>query len=174
MNKLIAVVSFAVISISALAQEKTASKVDALENKPNTVIQKEFNKITVFKEVAISVEYVTDLTSNQKLSALDLEMSTKGDNAETVSTMLDPDEVDGLLAFLQNVQDNIAKAAAPKNPMEYTYLSKSGMEAGCYWGEKAWKTYIRIDKDDSKTNVELEKDDLVNFISFVKQAKGKF
>jgi hypothetical protein len=172
MNKLVAALSFALISLNVLAQQ-SVSKADALENKPNTVVQKEYLKITTFKNVAIVVEYITDLTSNQKLSALDLEFSTSGENAETVSTMLDPDEVDGLLAFLQNIQDNITKAAAPKNYTEYTYLTKSGMEAGCYF-DKTWKTYIRIDKDDSKTNVELEKDDLVGFVSFVRQAKSKF
>lgn len=172
MNKLIAALSFALISVNVLAQDK-ACKADIMEGKPNVVIQKEYLKITTFKNIAIVVEYVTDVTNNQKLSALDLEFSTTGENSETISTMLDPDEVDGLLAFLQNVQDNIAKAAAPKNYTEYTYVSKSGMEAGCYF-DKVWKTYIRIDKDDSKTNVELEKDDLVSFISFVRQAKSKF
>ena len=146
-------------------------KADALAEKRGAVVQKEYVNISKMDRLTIVVEYVTDLNSNQKLSAVDFEYDIP-DNGGSVSTLIDADELDALISFLQNLQDNITKAAAPKNYTEYTYKSLSGFEAGCDW-EKGWKTYIKIDTDDSKTNVDLSKDDMTAFISFLKQAKAK-
>jgi len=173
MKKVLAIAAFALISMNVLAQDKKACKADVMESKPGVVIQKEYFRITTFRGLAIAVEYITDLTSNQKLSALDFEFTTGGDNSETVSTLLDPDEVDALLAFFQNMQDNISKSAAPKNYTEYSYITKSGLQAGCYWNN-GWKTYLKVDNENSKTDVELGKDDMPVFISFIRQAKTKF
>src|SRR5581483_1911922 len=175
MKKSILILAIVSIATNLFAQDKKACKADILAEKTGTVIEKEYQDISKMNHLTIVVENVTDLTRNQKLSGLDFEYTLQ-DNTGSVSTILDPDEVDGLIAFMQNLQDNISKAAGPKNYTEYTYQTLSGFEAGCYWDkeDKKWKTYIKVDASDSKTNMELNKDDFAVFMSNLKQAKAKF
>jgi hypothetical protein len=175
MKKGIIVLSLICSAMQMLGQDKKGCKADALAEKPGVVIQREYVNISKLKNLSIVVEYVTDLSNNQKLSAVDMEYDITASGEEkgsSVSTLLDPDEADGLIAFIQNLQDNIIKAAAPKNYTEYSYQTLSGFEAGCYWNN-AWKIYIKIDVSDDKTTMELDKDDLTAFVSFIKQAKAK-
>jgi hypothetical protein len=138
------------IAVSAFAQEQNGSKGDEMISTPDQVMQREYVNISIVNHVSIVVEYITNVSNSQKVSALDLEFKTTGDNSETVTTLLDPDETDALVAFLQSIPDKISKATPPKNYTEYSFYAKSNFEAGCYWEDKKWKAYIKIDREDSK------------------------
>jgi len=172
MKRTIALFSAVFMAATTFAQDKKECKADMLADTPGAVIQKEYVNITVMDHLTIVVEFVTNTANNQKLSALDMEYKTGGDDGTTSNTLLDADEVDALLAFMQNIQDNISKTTAPKNYTEYTFLSKSGFEAGCYW-DKKWKTYFKVDSEDSKTDMELDNEDMTKMMSFIRQAKSK-
>ena len=148
------------------------SNADMLSTAPGVVIQKVYINIGKIRNLSILTEHITDLTHGKKLSALDLEYAYNGANSATFAVLLDPGEVDSLVAFLQNLQQNISKAGAPAYYTEYSFITKSGFEAGCYW-DNAWKIYVKINYKNGNSDFELNKDEFMAFISFVKQARTK-
>jgi hypothetical protein len=175
MKNIFAFSLLSLLAMSTYGQDKRSSNADLLIDKPGVVLQREYQNISKVKNVSIIVEYITDMSvaaSAKRISALDLEYTTMGDNSQTVSVLIDQDEVQGLISFLENIHDNIIKSAAPKNYTEFSLMTRSGLEAGCYW-ENTWKPYVKLDSENSKTDVELSSDDLIAFISFIKQAYTK-
>jgi hypothetical protein len=155
------------------SQEKRMCNADALINKPDVIIQKDYISVGKVAGVTISVETITDNTNKQKLTALDLEFSTYENGSTTSrSVLLDPDETDALMTFLQTMQDDVVKLSKPTNDTEFSFVSKSGFEAGCYWNS-GWGIYIKADTYSTHANVELSKEDFGALQSFLKQAKAK-
>ncbi len=155
------------------SQETRMCKADELVNKPDVIIQKDYVNISKVAGITISVETVTDLNNNIKLTALDLEYAYSDNNKSiNKAVLLDPDEADGLIIFLQNINDNVIKQPAPAGDKEFSFTSKSGLECGCYWN-KGWSVYVKIEQHNNRTNVEFSKDDFMAFQSFIKQAKAK-
>lgn len=161
------------LGLPCFAQQTNECNADMLANNPGSVIQKEYENISRIRNLSILTVHITDITHNKKLSALDLEYAYNGENAATFAVLLDPIEVDSLLSFLQNLQKNMVNAGAPKNYTEYSFISKSGMQAGCYWSGKEWKIYVKINVKENKSDVEFNNDEFTAFISFLKQARAK-
>ena len=178
MKKPLSILVFIGSSFSFIhAQDKgTMCKADMLANKPDVVVQKDFTNISKVEGISISVEQIMSsngVSSVEKLSALDLEYTFIGTGGSTVvSVLLDPDETDAVISFIQNLSDNIFKTPAPPGDREYSFLSKSGFEIGCYWN-KGWNTYVKLDTHNTHTNVELNRESLMVFQSFLKQARTK-
>lgn len=170
MRKVTAFIFCTVLTLSAFAQD--ASNADKLVRRTDVVVKKEYENIGQIRDLSIIAEHITDVTEHKKLSGLDLEYAYNGSNAATYAVLLDPVEVDSLLAFLQNVQNNISKTEPPKNYTEYSFISKSGFQAGCFW-DKTWKVYVKISIKENNSNIGFSSDELVQFISFLKQARAK-
>lgn len=172
MKKISLYISLFIFSSALFAQEGRMSKAEALTTKADAVIQKEYANVGKVDNISLAVETITDLTNNQKLTALDMECGVDEDGAtSTKSVLLDPDEVDALISFFQNLTDSYVKQA-PAGDKEYVFTSRSGFEAGAYW-DKSWKTYIRVNSDNGHTNRELNKDDTMELLAFLKQAKSR-
>jgi hypothetical protein len=146
---------------------------ETLVNKPDVIIQKDYVNISKVAGITVSVEAIIDLNNNIRLMALDLEYAYQ-DNGKSINraVMLDPDETDMLIIFLQNITDNVIKQPAPSGDKEFSFTSKSGFECGCYWNN-GWSVYLKIEPHNSHTNVEFNREEFMAFQSFVKQAKGK-
>jgi hypothetical protein len=161
----------AFILASTSFAQKSMSKAEAMVNTPDQAMQREFVTIGTLNHVNIIVEHIANTSTKEKIVALDLEYKMP-EEGPTFSVLLDADEMDALIAFIKSAKDEIPKSSLPKNYMEYSFISKSGFEAGCYW-DKEWKAYLKIDKDDSKTDVELSRSDLNDLLSALKDAKDK-
>jgi hypothetical protein len=173
MKKILLLLSMLYIASVALSQEGRMCNAEALATKADAAIQKDYINISKINEMSISVETITDLTNNKQLKALEMECPVPADNKSTIKTvLLDPDEVDALITFMNNMTDNYFKQPAPTSDKEFSFTSKSGLEAGAYW-DHGWKVYVKIDSDDGRTNRELNRDDVMAFVSFLKQAKTR-
>ncbi len=154
--------------VTARAQGRQ-SMAKALETTPDAYIQKDYTSIGKVEGVHISVEGITDLTHNKKMNALEMEY-TFADNSVTVSVLLDAGDADSLISYMDFVTSTVFKSPEPTDVREFSFTSRSNFEAGCYWN-KGWSVYIRIDRDNSRTNVEFNREDVMQFQSLLKQAK---
>jgi hypothetical protein len=156
-------------AVSGNAQKKS-SMASKLESKPDAFIQKDFTTIGKVAGVSISVEGITDLGTKTKMNALEMEYSGT-DNSTSASVVLDPGEADTLMNFIDFVTNTVFMSGTPPDDREFSYISRSGFEAGCYWS-KGWNVYIRVDYKDKRTNVEFNREDVMAFKSLLKQAKS--
>ena len=56
---------------------------------------------------------------------------------------------------------------------EVSFKSRGGFETGCFVSEEAWSSYLKLVKNDGKSYVWIEKDDLTTFYDLLSQAKLK-
>lgn len=153
-------------------KDKELSNAEAFSAKVGTLMQMEFVDIGTLKGCKIQVVYFTDLISKTKQSALKFEYSSSY-SAGTKAAILDPDEVDGYMKSIKIMQEKII-ATTPINYTEINYRSRGGFEGGCYFSEKKWGMYLKLEKFDMKSYVPtLSVEDLPTLYTFLEQAKAK-
>ena len=118
--------------------------------------------------------YWKDLKTNEKLNALRFEYEYSGSYSTTTKiAVLDVDEVSALQTSIKFITDKIFPTAA-QNYTEVAFKSRGGFEAGCYSKEDSWKTYLQLDKYDSKSDVFLGKDDFPILSGLLETVQSKF
>jgi len=146
-------------------QEQEQSNAEKFSTKTGTLLEKEFVKIGEVKEAQISVVYYTDLINNTKDKAV------KFEHGSANTAVLDADEIDGLIKSIKLIQEKIFPTQTT-NYIEVTFRSRSGFEAGCYWHEGNWSTYLKFSYT-SNPYVFLTKDDFPTLLNLLEQAKAK-
>lgn len=159
----------------AIAQGKTKdsnlSNAEVFSSKAGTLIQKEFVNVGSIKKAEIQVIHYTDMISYESISSVQLEYETGGTYSDTKIASLDSDEIDGLLKSISIMQESVF-STSPTNYTEVTYKSRGGFQAGCYWSDKSWSTYIKLEEHDSKSYVFLKKSDFPTLVSLLAKAKS--
>ena len=147
----IVIMLFAANVFSQKEKAKEQSNADIFSAKEGSLIQKEFIQIGSLKGIKLSIMYITDLKTNEKLNALRFEYEYSGSYSTTTKiAVLDVDEVSALQTSIKFITDKIFPTAA-QNYTEVAFKSRGGFEAGCYSKEDSWKTYLQLDKYDSKS-----------------------
>lgn len=168
---------FTLITLTVFGQapktEKNTSNAEKFSERSGTLIQQEFIDIGLIKKCKVKVVRLNDLISTQKSSALRFEQDVASTySSDTKIAVLDSDEIDGLIKSLKIIQDNIYPNT-PANYTEVSFRSRSGFEAGCYYGKNGWSLYMKLERFDSKSYVFLEKNDLPTLLDLLAQAKAK-
>jgi len=149
--------------------KKSQSKLEAFTSKSGTLIKKEFTDIGAVKNCQVQVLKVTDLLSGESFSGVKLEVpGTYGDK----STLLDSDELSGLLNSLNLIKDKILNTT-PEIYTEIVYKSRGGFQAGCFRSKTEWSLFLKIDQYDDKSYVWCKPEDLDKLISILSNAKAK-
>lgn len=155
----------------AQVKEKELSNAEIFSAKAGTLIQREVLDIGAVNKASIQVLHLTDLISNQKISAIRFQMVVMELNSPDIkSASLDSDEIDGLIKSIRLIQENIF-TSTPSNYTEVTYRSRGGFQAGCYWSKNQWSTYLKLEMFNNKTYVNLKKDDFEILLDLLENAK---
>ena len=176
MKKMITVLMISIVGINGFTQqtnEKELSNAEKFSAKSGTLIQKVFNTIGTFKKCEIQVIEYTDLISNTKQKALKISFDVVSTySTDTKTAVLDTDEIDGLMKSIKLMQEKVM-LTVPTLYTEVSFKSRGGFEAGCFVSKEDWSSYLKLVKNDGKSYVWIEKDDLTTFYDLLSQAKLK-
>jgi len=168
---LISILMFSVSYGQTDTKEKELSNAEKFSLKAGTLIQKEFIDVGTINKLKVQVIHYTDLVSNETVSSVRFEYEVASSySTDTKIASLDADEIDGLIKSIKMMQEKIF-AMTPANYTEVTYRSRGGFEAGCYWSNGDWATYLKLEKYDSKSYVFLKKDDFPALLALLEKAK---
>jgi hypothetical protein len=154
--------------------EKEQSKIEAFSARSGSLMQRQFIKLGDLQGgVNIQIYRLTDLLSKTTISGVRFEYEVKSSySTDTKIAVLDADEVDGLIKSIEALQTTIFPTT-PDTYTEITYRSRGGFEAGAYFADAKWKTYLKLEKYDSKSIVFMRIEDLTELLAILKQAKVK-
>ena len=161
------------VSFSQTDAKKGQSKADEFSSKAGRLVKKEYTDIDNFKSCAFKIETITDLVTNEKISALRIEKEVSGTYTTTTKiAMLDVDEIDGFLKSLKIIKDLLS--TLPSVYTEIIFTCRGGFESGAYYDvEKAkWSIYLKLEEFDSDSYVFMKSDDLDLLITVVEKAKS--
>lgn len=149
--------------------KKSQSKLEAFTGKSGTLIKKEFTDIGAVKNCHVQVLKVTDLISGESFSGVKLEVPA---TYEDKTTLLDSDELSGLLNSLNLIKDKILNTT-PEIYTEIVYKSRGGFQAGCFRSKNDWSLFLKIDQYDDKSYILCKSEDLDRLVSILSNAKAK-
>ncbi len=155
-------------------QDKPKSKIEELNSKSGILIKREFIEAgeiigSYSAKIKIRVVKITDLKTNIVTTGLKFDIAEK-----STSVFLDKDEIDGLLISMSKIKETVA-TPAPTNYTEFSFLSKSGLNASLFTSKETWRFAIDIDKygrdgyvffESSKSSEAID-----NFINVINEAK---
>lgn len=168
---IISILTFSVSYGQTDTKEKELSNAEKFSLKAGTLIQKEFIDVGTINKLKVQVIHYTDLVSNETVSSVRFEYEVASSySTDTKIASLDADEIDGLIKSIKMMQEKIF-AMTPANYTEVTYRSRGGFEAGCYWSNGDWATYLKLEKYDRKSYVFLKKDDFPALLALLEKAK---
>lgn len=170
---LLSIFSYAYIGVAfsqnGTESPKSQSKLEVFTSKSGTLIKKEFTDIGTVKTCEVKVLKVTDLISGESFSGVKLStQTTYGDK----STLLDSDELDGLLKSLNLIKEKILNTT-PEIYTEVVYKSRDGFQAGCYNDKNNWSLFLKIDQYDDKTYIWCKSEHLDKMMLILSDAKTK-
>ncbi len=108
MKKIVCLFLPVLIPLVALTQvnNRAVSPTEAFAERTGTVLQKRFDKIGKVGTLTIQAEYITDLTTGDKMPCIRFDVSG-ADNLSGHYAMLDTNEVNELISFLKYITTNI-------------------------------------------------------------------
>lgn len=142
------------------------TKAERFADSSGTLIQKEYIRVGNIRDCVIQVVHYTDLIKGGKVSAL------RFVNSAGKQAYLDPDEVDVLAASMKIVSEKVL-GTTPSIYTETHYISRSGFEAGSYFANKQWTSYLKIHRHDNNTYIAMKKVDFDIFLKILDNAKAK-
>lgn len=155
-------------------EPESKSKTIEFANREGSLYQKEFEEIGKTGGLTFKNIYITDLTSQQTISALRLENSHyigSGSSIDYVGT-LDSDELEGCIKSLNYLKENLI----PTKPTLYTeveYKSRDGILIGAYCSKGEWKLFVQTKSYTQKSLTVLKVIELDNLINNFIIAKSK-
>ncbi|WP_350289829.1 hypothetical protein [uncultured Croceitalea sp.] len=158
-----------------LSQEikETFSNSELFSTQSGTLIEKEFIDIGNVGKTEIQILKITDMISGESISSLRITRKIRDSySTDTKIANLDSDEIDGLIKSIKVIKESVFGSVA-SNYTEITFRSRSGFQAGCYRSKNDWQTYLQMEKNDSKSMVWLKKDEFIQFLKLLENAKSK-
>ncbi|WP_025742389.1 hypothetical protein [Aquimarina pacifica] len=140
--------------------ESNQSNAEIFSAKSGTLIEKQFIDIGKSNKINLQIIKYTDMISGDSISALLIENTSKNQYYAGMKAILDSDEIDGLIKSIKIINEEVLNII-PKNYTEVTYKSRSDLKAGCFWYNKKWSLYMQLDKRDFKTNIKLNREEML-------------
>jgi hypothetical protein len=167
---------FSLMSFITYAQEplKPASKLESFGAISGSMFKKEFQDIVKLKNLTIQLYTISDL--NKGTSAKGIKLMTSAYNrlsgTTEYSTVIDPDEIDGLIKSIEFV--NTLVGTKPSHYTEYVYTSRDGFKFAVYNNEKAeWIPTMQLERFKSDSYVFFKQEDMPSLIEIFKGCKTK-
>lgn len=150
-------------------KEYKLSSTEAFSSKVGSLIQKEFVEVGILKKTQVQVVHLTDLISEESISAIRLVYKTSGTYSRTKIALLDSDEINGLKKAIKIIQDQVL-TTTPRNYTEVAFSSRSGFIAGSAWSNYKWRAYIQLKENDSDSIVLLKQADFPILLDLLSEA----
>jgi hypothetical protein len=134
-------------------------------------MERKFIDIGKLRDIKIQVMVITDLMANAKISGVRFEVEKAGRyTSDTKIAFLDRDEVDGLIKSIGILKSSVFNSTRDSYT-EVEFRSRSGFEAGAYFSEGKWKTFVRLERFDRDSYVFLSPEDFDTLAALLAQAK---
>lgn len=164
-----------VTSLTVYSQEtnkdKEQTKSEKFSQRSGTLLQKDFIDLGQVSGIDVKILKITDLNDNESNTSVRFEYRTY---ADIFINAIDKDEVDGLIISIKNLLNLVSKTT-PTNYTEVTYFSRGGFTLGIYFEtqKSKWKSFLKIDKNNSKSTIILTETDLQNLLSLLEKTKER-
>ncbi len=174
MKKILFVVALCV-PVWAMAQEKKESPLSEAEQvsgKAGSLVEKQFASMGKVKGVGVEVMTVRNLSDKSEVRAVRFSYTEPKQYASEKASVLDKDELDGLIASLRTLKGLFAEKR--DNYTEVTYSSRTSFKAGAYYDVKhgMWQGFVEVGRIGSATAF-LSAEDMGKLLELVEAAKGK-
>lgn len=137
------------------ADQKFMSPAEKFANRKGTVLQKRFDEVDKIDYLNIQLEYISDLSNNDKMKCLRFDIQVPNNSAGP-SAMLDSGEVNELLNFLNYITTNVVNRPPADPNTEISYTDKYNLLIGCYWQKNnGWILYLRTNAQDPTTEIDI-------------------
>jgi hypothetical protein len=149
------------------------SNIEKFSAKSGTLIEKQFVDIGTIKKVKIQLLTITDMIASAKISGVRMEYVSSGRyTSDTKVTFLDSDEVDGLIKSINILKTRVLNSTRD-NYTEIVFRSRSGFEAGGYFSEGKWTTFVKLERFDKDSYVFMTPDDFDGLLMLLQQTKPR-
>jgi hypothetical protein len=113
------------------------------------------------------------MIATTKVSGVRLEYTaTTRYSSDDKVTFLDADEVDGLIKSLSILKTRILNSTRD-NYTEIVFRSRSGFEAGGYFSDNKWTTFVKLERFDKDSYVFMKPEDFESLFALLQQAKPR-
>ncbi len=152
--------------------QNTAPRISNSEKfveEPGRILEKEMSTMGVIpvkynlqkQELNVNALVMKDLLTSKKSSCLVFELIKK-----TKYAYVDPDEISDILNMFKLMDEQYIGTTKP-NYTELVYNTRGGTEIGCFFDQGRWIVFIRLDKNDKNTIIEINTDDLITLRSYI-------
>jgi hypothetical protein len=179
MKKILAVcLVFCSIQMQLFAQKGTGAAVktesEIFMNKPNAIIEKKMITVgtlsvkygMVKEDMEVNTLILKDTDTGEMRQCMVFDVLDKGKY-----TIIEADELDGFLKML-NIMSDKYLTTTPSSFTELVFNTRGGTEAGCFYDEDKWVIFMRLEKDDSQSTVEMTPvamEELKGYVARVKE-----
>ena len=141
-----------------LAQDsgiKPSSPAENFANRKGSILQKRFDEIDKVDNLNIQIEYITDLSKNDKMKCLRFDIQIPN-NTTDLSALLDSGEVNEVINFLNYITANVTNRPPADPNTEVSYTDKYNLLIGCYWQKNTgWILYLRTDAQNASSETDI-------------------
>jgi hypothetical protein len=149
------------------------SNLEKFSAKSGTLIEKQFVDLGHVKSVKVQLLIITDMIVNSKIVGVRMEyVASSRYSTDTKATFLDPDEIDGLIKSIGILKSRVLNSARD-NYTEVVFRSRGGFEAGSYFSDGEWKTFVKLERFDKDSYVFMKPEDFDVLLSLLQQAKQR-
>jgi len=156
-----------------LNKKQSQSEIEGFTSQDGILLQKEFIDVGEFKKCKINIAIFTDLLANISKKGIRFEYEVKGKYSnDTKIAFLDVDEIDALIKSITIIKENVLPQIK-NNYTEIQYTSRGGFIAGCYWSDKSWTGFMKIEKYDKDSYMWFKSTEFDQLLTVLNNAKLK-
>ncbi len=176
MKKTVFTLTLLASSIAGFAQGTASAETSPAEKfaaRKSTIIEKRFDEVGKVGNMNIQVEYITDLTVNDKLQCIRFDIQMPN-NASGPSALLDSNEVNELISFMKYISSNVITHPPVDPNTEISFTSKYNIEIGCFWQpNNGWTLFFRTDSQNPSTETDFAQADIPALLKTLRLAKAE-
>jgi len=136
-----------------------------------TILEKRFDEVGKVGMLNIQVEYISDLSNNDKMRCIRFDIQA-GDNTSGPSALLDSNEANEIISFLNSINANVMNHSPVDPNTEISYTTTYNIQVGCFWQKNnGWVLFMRIDSQNPATETGFSQSDLGLLLKTLTTAK---
>jgi len=148
------------------------TNLEEFSSRSGTLIQREFTRVGEFSSpFRVDVVRVTDLIAKTSIQGIRISANV-GAGASREAAFLDADEIDTFIRAIV-LMKSAGFSTTPDNFTDLAYRTRGGLALGAFYANKRWNIYIRTDRYDPKTSVNIDQNEIESLRDLLSQAKER-
>lgn len=135
------------------------------------VIEREFTRIGEFANLRVDVVKVTDLMAKVTAQGVRISGAT-GPDPSRDAAFVDADEIDMFIRAIR-LMKTVAFSTTPDSFTDVAYRTRGGIAIGAFYANKRWNPYLRLDRYDPRTSVNIDQNEFESLRDLLTQAKER-